>query len=158
MKLFLDTEFTDLVPGNKLISIALVAEDGEFFYAELTDTYELKDCSEFVKAYVLPFLKGGEYRMTSYECSLKLGNWIDDRGVDCTLALDNVSWDRPHLISLLKDCWPENLSKKDDYYKFVVMEKDMAHIMMEYNLDIHNALDDAAGMLIAYKTGLSWEV
>lgn len=38
MKLFLDTEFTDLVPGNKLISIALVAEDGEYFYAELTDS------------------------------------------------------------------------------------------------------------------------
>ena len=48
MKLFLDTEFTDLVPHNKLISIAMVSDTGNYFYAELTDTYELKDCSEFV--------------------------------------------------------------------------------------------------------------
>jgi len=30
MKIFLATEFTDLAPHNKLISIALVAKDGEF--------------------------------------------------------------------------------------------------------------------------------
>ena len=157
MKLFLDTEFTDLIPGNKLISIALVSEDGEHFYAELTDTYELSDCSDFVKAHVLPYLKGGDYRMSRYDCELKIGNWIDDRGPDCILALDNISWDRPHLASLLESYWPENLSK-DDYFKFVIMEEDSNYIFKEYNLQIHNALDDAVSMSIAHKIGMTWEV
>jgi hypothetical protein len=156
MKLFLDTEFTDLVPGNKLISIALVAEDGEYFYAELNDTYELEDCSEFVKHYVLPYLKGGEYVMSSHECALKIGNWIEERGPDCILALDNISWDRPHLERLLEPCWPENLSK-NEYFKFVIMNDDAKYIFHEYNLQIHNALDDAIGMNIAHKVGMTWE-
>jgi hypothetical protein len=157
MKLFLDTEFTDLIPGNKLISIALVSEDGEFFYAELTDTYELKDCSDFVKLHVLPYLKGGKYRMTRYECALNIGNWIEDRGPDCILALDNISWDRPHLESLLSECWPENLSRSD-YFKFVIMDDDANYIFKEYNLQIHNAMDDAAAMAIAHKIGMTWEI
>ena len=50
---FIDTEFTDFL-DPQLISIGLVAETGEEFYAELP--YEIKECSEFVKAAVLPLL------------------------------------------------------------------------------------------------------
>ena len=47
MLVFFDTEFTELGPNAKLISIGLVTEDGRHtFYAELTDTYELSDCSD----------------------------------------------------------------------------------------------------------------
>ena len=46
MRLWLDTEFSKLEPGYKLISIALVDEDENFFYAELNDTYQLSDCSD----------------------------------------------------------------------------------------------------------------
>jgi hypothetical protein len=148
MKLFLDTEFTDLIPGNKLISIALVDENGEFFYAELTDTYELKDCSEFVKAFVLPFLKGGEYRMSSYDCALKLGNWIEDRGLNCFLACDNPGWDMPHLKNLLETCWPENLHK-NQYYPVYVTSDVQEKLVLEHNFDIHNALDYAMIMNMA---------
>lgn len=145
MKLFLDTEFTDLVPGNKLISIALVDENEEWFYAELTDTYELKDCSEFVKGFVLPFLRGGKFRMSSYDCALKMGNWIEDRGPDCILACDNVSWDMPHIRSLLSDCWPENLHK-NQYHPVYVPDHIEEDLVLEFDYDIHNALDDAMVM------------
>lgn len=37
MKVFLDTEFTGLHKGTTLISIGLVAENGDRFYAELDD-------------------------------------------------------------------------------------------------------------------------
>ncbi|KRN84193.1 hypothetical protein IV75_GL000903 [Carnobacterium maltaromaticum] len=37
MKVFMDTEFTGLHKGTTLISIGLVSENGESFYAELTD-------------------------------------------------------------------------------------------------------------------------
>ncbi len=145
MKLFLDTEFTKLEPGNKLISIALVDENEDFFYAELTDTYTLSDCSDFVKSYVLPFLKGGNYRMTSYDCALKMGNWIEDKGVKCVIASDAPSWDLPFLISLLQTAWPENL-ERDMIFPISVPQDVEEMIVMEFDFDIHNALDDALVM------------
>jgi len=143
MRLFLDTEFTNLVPGNKLISIALVDEDENFFYAELTDTYELKDCSDFVKANVLPFLKGGDYRMTRIECAHKLGNWIEDRNVTCYIANDNPSWDLPHLERLLEDAFPENLNLEGGIYPIHVSSDEERAMVIKFNYDIHCALDDA---------------
>ncbi len=144
IKLFLDTEFTDLIPGNKLISVALVNEKEEYFYAELTDTYQLADCSDFVKSFVLPFLRGGEYCMTSYECSLKIGAWIENQG-HCMLACDNPSWDIPHLRRLLEPIWPQNL-EKSMIYPIHVPAQIEEDIVLEFNYDIHNALDDALVM------------
>lgn len=157
-KLFLDTEFTDLVPDNKLISIALVSEDGRYFYAELTDTYELGDCSEFVKANVLPILKGGP-KMSEYECALKISQWIEDLGDKHILALDNISWDYPHLKKLIEmtSLWPANLERVD-YFKFVVMDDDAQAIVYDNKFDIHNALDDAQAMRIAYQKGVMWAI
>jgi len=160
-KLFLDTEFTDLHPEAKLISIALVDEDGKFFYAELNDTYELKDCSNFVKQHVLPFLKGGEYVMSEKKCALSLANWIEDRNVDCILAMDNPSWDYPFLKRLLEKTWmwPSNLAKMEDkYYKFQVMDEVVHEIVHVNGYNIHNALDDAKVMAAAYRMGEAWEV
>lgn len=53
MKLFLDCEFTPLNRDTKLISLALVSEAGHEFYVELTDTYLVGDCSDFVILNVL---------------------------------------------------------------------------------------------------------
>jgi 3' exoribonuclease, RNase T-like len=157
MKLFIDCEFTDLIPDNKLISIALVAEDGEYFYAELNDTYERCECSDFVMNFVLPFLKGGEYVMTENECALKIATWIEERG-DCILACDNISWDVPHLKRLLDKTglWPENL-RKDEFFKFIILDDVAESIVIEHDLDIHNALDDAKAMVIANQIGEAWE-
>ncbi len=144
MRVFLDTEFTDLVPGAKLISIALVDEDENQFYAELTDTYELKDCSEFVKNFVLPFLKGGKYRMSRNECALKMAQWIEDRNVNCIIASDAPSWDLPFFTQLINMTWvwPENLVK-DMIYPVRVSSEQEASMVSKYDYDIHCALDDA---------------
>ena len=157
MKLFLDTEFTDLVPGAKLISIALVSETGNHFYAELNDTFELKDCSNFVKQFVLPFRKGGKYVMSEKDCALAMANWIEEQGPDCILACDNVSWDKPFFVGLIDKIgiWPENLDKW--HFKFQIMDKDVEQIVMEYDFDIHNALDDAMVMYHANRRGQVWE-
>lgn len=53
LKVFIDTEFTDFL-DPQLISIGLVAETGEEFYAELP--YDITACSAFVKEAVLPLL------------------------------------------------------------------------------------------------------
>jgi hypothetical protein len=56
LKVFLDCEFTQLNQYSKLISVALVSESDEEFYVELTDTYSVADCSDFVIQTVLPQL------------------------------------------------------------------------------------------------------
>lgn len=55
MRCFLDTEFSSM-DRPALISIALVADDGREFYAEVTDSWTLEDCSDFVISNVLPHL------------------------------------------------------------------------------------------------------
>lgn len=145
MLIYLDTEFTDLIPDNKLISIALVDENEEYFYAELTDTYELSDCSDFVKEHVIPFLRGGSYRMTAAECSVRLNMWIEDRNVECMLGCDAPSWDIPHVKDLLYLDWPKNLSK-NQYLPVYISSDVEEEIVAEFGYRIHNALDDALVM------------
>lgn len=145
MKLYLDTEFTDLVPGNRLISIALVDEKENYFYAELTDNYSLSHCSDFVKENVLPYLWGGSFSMTFNECALKIGAWIENYDEECILSMDNVSWDLPHLSDLLQPIWPKNLAKK--VYHHIYVPDDLAsQLYRENQFQVHNALHDALVM------------
>ena len=145
MRLFLDTEFTKLDPSAKLISIALVDEDENFFYAELTDTYTLDDCSDFVKSEVLPLLRGLECRMTEYECKLAICKWIEDRNVPCIICTDAPSWDMPLFLPLLQPCPPENLDL-DNGMLIRVPSNIESDLVVKFNYDPHNALDDALVM------------
>ncbi|MNG01138.1 3'-5' exoribonuclease [compost metagenome] len=70
MRLFLDCEFTLLSSAAKLISLALVAEDGREFYVELLDAWREEDCSDFVKEIVLPQLWGGSYSLPTADARL----------------------------------------------------------------------------------------
>ena len=63
MRLFLDCEFTQLSTQAKLISLALVAENGLEFYAELLDGWVIEDCSDFVIEIVIPQLWGRAHAM-----------------------------------------------------------------------------------------------
>jgi len=65
MKVFFDTEFTGLHKGTTLISIGMVSEDGQTFYAELTD-YDKKQVDQWIKENVIANLArniGELYRM-----------------------------------------------------------------------------------------------
>lgn len=55
-KIFLDTEFTHLGQDADLISIGLVSECGNTFYAEVKEVNKVK-CSQFVLDNVLPNLR-----------------------------------------------------------------------------------------------------
>lgn len=145
MRLWLDTEFTKLEPSAKLISIALVDEDENFFYAELSDTYKLEDCSDFVKTDVLPVLCGGKYIMTEYECKLAICKWIEDRNTICVLCSDAPNWDFPLLLPLLEPVWPNNL-QRDNSILVRVGQEEGNKIVSKFNYAVHNALDDALVM------------
>ncbi|MCG5078903.1 3'-5' exoribonuclease [Paraburkholderia sp. RG36] len=54
MRIFVDCEFTDFLECE-LVSLALVADDGREFYGECSE-YDPANCSEFVRAAVLPQL------------------------------------------------------------------------------------------------------
>lgn len=60
MKLFLDTEFTGLHQNTTLISIALIAETGEKFYAELAD-YDESQVDDWLKENVISQLFYNDY-------------------------------------------------------------------------------------------------
>lgn len=144
MRLFLDTEFTQLRPDYKLISIALVDEDENYFYAELNDTYRIEDCSDFVKENVLPFLKGGKYVMSEYDCKLALCKWIEDRNVPCVICNDAPNWDLPLFLPLLQPVVPENINIAE--ISIVRYPINVEEIIKKFNFDIHCALDDALVM------------
>ena len=51
-KIFFDTEFTGLHQHTTLVSIGIVADSGEQFYAELTD-YDSGQCDDWLKSNVI---------------------------------------------------------------------------------------------------------
>jgi hypothetical protein len=52
MNLYFDTEFTGLVQKTELISIGIIADTGEMYYAELCD-YDIHKCNDWVKENVI---------------------------------------------------------------------------------------------------------
>lgn len=61
MKYYLDTEFIERGASHpiELISLALVREDGVTFYRELMDGWHPENANDWVRANVLPHLRGG---------------------------------------------------------------------------------------------------
>lgn len=77
-KIFLDTEFTGLHQNTTLISIALVAESGEEFYAEFTD-YDTEQISDWLDENVIKHLFINSSQLT-LEKNIKIkGNKIEIR-------------------------------------------------------------------------------
>lgn len=150
MLVFFDTEFSDLGIDPRLVSIGLVSENGErTFYAELSDTYQVKDCGEFTKLVVLPLLEGGDKALSMHELTLRLGNWLEDFDEPVTLATDSLSWDWPWIqeIFYIDGTWPANVARRplllsmnylNDYDCFIeAVEKAFS------SLRRHHSLDDA---------------
>lgn len=157
--LFFDSEFTELGIDPKLISIGLVSEDGVHeFYAELSDTYQPKDCSAFVQEAVLPHLQGGDARLTMNELALRLGNWIENFEQPVQLATDSLSWDWPWIQEIFNDVafWPKNLDGKPaSLYEMVgaqKMEQEVEYTFRDHTprLRRHHALDDAKANRLAW--------
>lgn len=74
MKIFLDTEFTGLHANTTLISIGLVAENGDKFYAELND-YDVSQVDEWLEDNVISNLKK-EVKYNTAELRDKLSEWF----------------------------------------------------------------------------------
>jgi len=69
-KVFFDTEFTGLHSRTTLISIGLIAESGEKFYAELTD-YDKTQVNDWIQENVVDKL-----HLTEHDSTATPGNWV----------------------------------------------------------------------------------
>ncbi|MDP2401135.1 MAG: 3'-5' exoribonuclease [Actinomycetota bacterium] len=162
MKIFFDTEFTDLLGIEHtpaLISIGLAAEKAaegtDTFYAELTDTWTPEICSDFVLEAVLPELTGGDARMTEAEAANQLKAWIEAFQQPVQLYSDAPSFDWPFVEDLFdRHGWPENLVRKcawietDDFAMYEAIE---AFWTRERGSVRHHALWDALSLRIGWR-------
>lgn len=162
MKVFIDTEFTDF-QHPRLISIALVTEDGErSFYAELTDNYTQDDCSYFVLETVLPLLDAPELpveidykrvyaRMTVDQCRHHLNAWFAAIQEPVKVVSDS-DYDQDFLRALLNDDWPAMLDREPHYVAFGecgwlrYSARTDQYFAKHPKMRRHHALDDARVM------------
>lgn len=116
--IFFDTEFTGLHQNTTLVSIGLVSDNGEKFYAELTD-FDETQCNEWIEKNVLDYLilSGNEQlaktlgadEMTTIVLGSKndvrteLLEWLDNFKDDIQFVSDVCHYDMVLLCELLAD-------------------------------------------------------
>lgn len=111
-ELFLDCEFTQLNQSTKLISLALVAETGESFYVELTDTYLVADCSDFVIQHVLPQLDLQRHGLSLIDAQASLREFLNRFNEPLEVCSDAPEWDWDFFCQLayVEHEWPAHVA------------------------------------------------
>lgn len=111
MKLVVDCEFTQLSQHSKLISLALVAEDGQELYFELNDNYTQADCSQFVIEHVLPQLNGGDTSISTDAARARIWSFFTKFDT-VEIMSDAPEWDWEFFCSVVyhQGKWPSNVA------------------------------------------------
>ena len=114
MKLFLDCEFTQLNKDTKLISLALVSEAGDEYYVELTNTYLVADCSDFVIQNVLPQLNLSQHGQTLSKAQVSLLTFLRRLEGPLEICSDAPDWDWDLFCQLayINHRWPANVATR----------------------------------------------
>jgi len=149
MLIFLDTEFSNL-SQPQLISIGLVSEDNQPFYAELND-FDISGCSDFVKAVVLPQLgKQPELVMDTRTLRLHLSAWLQRYSESGGVIAYDYDGDWPLFQTALSET-PPWLAHKNIYHEIndLVVEQ----FFMDTGLSDHHALHDAMANRFSYRAG-----
>src|SRR5690554_265146 len=96
LRAYLDTEFTNLGSNARLISLALVANDGRELYLELIDNWKVDDCSGFVQQTVLPKLNLQSHGLTTAEARQRLQAFLAEIA-PVEILTASPHWDKPLL-------------------------------------------------------------
>lgn len=114
MKVFLDCEFTQLNRDTKLISLALVSEAGHEYYVELTDTYLVGDCSDFVTQNVLPQLNLPKHGQPLVEAQTSLFAFLGSLEGPLEVCSDAPEWDWDFFCDLayVNNRWPAHVANR----------------------------------------------
>lgn len=157
MLIFLDTEFTDFI-DCELISIGMVAEDGQYeFYAELTD-YNKDICSHFVLDAVVPHLgKIPGASCTRNELTQRLWQWFATLPENVQIATELIT-DVELLWDALSEGLPENLDKSVFNLRPLFEDPSFNTAVTRYHEEFdhpwHHALHDAKGH---HRGWLAWQ-
>lgn len=176
MILFLDTEFTGLFQNTELISLALVSNDGRYFYAEFND-YDTASLSNWHKENVLPFLVSNLSKPIDFPQSVtyhfgdtktiveklkrwlkqwsKIKIWADVPAYDWVLFCElfgGALYLPPNIHFILRDLatFFELKGYDPNIERFSFIEEDFAS-EFKIPLNKHNALADAWGGLQCLK-------
>ncbi|WP_116327957.1 hypothetical protein [Cupriavidus phytorum] len=154
MRFYVDCEFTDFICQG-LISIGIVAQNGEEFYAELCNIDE-SACSPFVREVVLPKLSRlPETTYTPDSLRVALLAWLAHTSADPEhlICVDNVvDWDL--LIGVLQDVpagWKGVLVGR-------LIDETVRQAYFLERGERHHALDDARALKAATPCDLAGAV
>ncbi|ABR91865.1 Hypothetical protein mma_3038 [Janthinobacterium sp. Marseille] len=167
MLIFLDTEFTGLDQRKPdLISIGLVDETGQEFYAELPEVHWTVQCNEWVHFNVLPHLHGSDdYVQNEALISESLVAWIENISDKAIIVTDCIDADFTQLKRLLQK-WPNNLDVRPIQFTAWSMGEDkqptLQTLMNNYygpGRPRHHALHDAHALRLAalYAVKNGWQ-
>lgn len=155
LKIFLDCEFTQLNQDSKLISLALVAESGEEFYVELTDTYSVEDCSDFVIQNVLPQLDPLQYGQSLVGARASLRRFLGCFVRELEVCTDAPNWDWEFFCDLVcadHQPWPvQVVNQPTDLTSFFNQVNEDALEGLELSDPPHHALLDARMLAELFK-------
>lgn len=170
-KIFFDTEFTGLHQNTTLISIGLVSDEGERFYAELTD-YDETQCDDWITKNVLDhlLLSGNtelEKELEEDELTTRvIGNrddvrtelliWLDGFGDDIQFVSDVCHYDMVLLCELIADgamLLPEYINP---FCHDLCQDISREQLLTDRGIDLpkgqkHNALYDAEVIKAIYE-------
>lgn len=111
VRLFLDCEFTQLSAAAKLVSLALVAEDGREFYVELLDAWRVEDCNDFVVRIVLPQLWAGVHALPVVDARKALLEFLAsfDEALEVVTDAPQYDWELFCELAYDEGKWPRNV-------------------------------------------------
>ena len=152
MRIFFDTEFTQLSDDAKLISIGLVDETGQnVFYAEVLGV-EVAECSAFCRATVLPLLEHGDVALPLDQLRRRLFDWLCAQG-PATLVCDSPR-DTVQLSRLFPEGRPANCKVRVLGFWMNARRRLLnfgRQLHRRHGLRVHHALDDAKANRIALR-------
>lgn len=160
MNLFFDCESADLPHSAlelfALISVGIIADDGQTFYAENSDLQEYL-CDGFARHQVLPLLTGGDACMPYSEIARSMKDWIESLEVEVQLLTDesHIHWPRMRYLFSICGC-PKNLMHAPvkiwfDFEKqHTYFLNNIKRAIVTLGLREHHALDNAKARRFAY--------
>ena len=153
--IFMDTEFTDF-DYPQLISIGLVSESGERFYAEMSNGWSRGGCSAFVAKTILPQLTAGEFLQERCYAGRRLADWLAELGGPVRVVTDAPGYDWVLMLELLTGMMPGNLDPEplpfySDCFPGLVPLLQEARRRAFATAPAHHALNDAEALREAWE-------
>jgi len=153
IRLFIDTEFTDLL-DCELLSIGIVSEDGREFYAERNDV-DLARCGDFCRVAVLPQLgRDADMIGTEAEVSARMKAWLAqfEPVAPVLVSVDHpTDWELFGYLVRDEDTLQVPAWIKGQSIRAAIDPRDVEAYWMANGRNAHHALHDARANRYAYE-------